>query len=116
MHPEGTSEAFGAWKKAAGLRQPHIQIQPHNRSRCHLMQVHLEQMKDVHHHGVQGHPKAGGEQVTEDNHFVGAGMSNSFTRGAWTSSAEMKPRRAKSSRRDGVIFDKLSTVVVGPPD
>ena len=44
------------------------------------MQVHLEQTKDVHHHGVQGHLKAGGEQVTEDDHFVGAGMSNSLTR------------------------------------
>src|SRR6185312_3097252 len=79
MHPEGTSEALGAWRKAAGLRQPHVQIQPHDRSRCHLMQVHLEQTKDVHHHGIQGYPKAGGEQVMEDNHFVGAGMSNSLT-------------------------------------
>jgi hypothetical protein len=34
--------------------------------------------------------------------------------GAQTSSTEMKPRRARSLSRDGVIFDRPSTVVVGP--
>jgi len=36
--------------------------------------------------------------------------------GGRTSSAETKPRRARSSRRDGVILDKPSSVVVGPFD
>ena len=61
MHPEGTSEAFGAWRKAAGLRRPHLQVEPHDRSGSHLMQKYLEQPKDVDHHGVEWHPKAGNE-------------------------------------------------------
>jgi len=44
------------------------------------MQVHLEQTEDVHHHGVEGHPKAGGEQIAEDDHFVCARMSDGLTR------------------------------------
>ena len=81
------------------------------------MQVHLEQTKYVHHHGVEKHPKAVGEQIAEDNNFVGAGMSDSLTRRRRTDDIrETKPRRARSSRRDGVIFDKPSTMVVGPFD
>ena len=44
------------------------------------MQVHLELTEDVHHHGVEGHPKAGGEQIAEDDHFVCARMSDGLTR------------------------------------
>ena len=80
MHPKGTSEAFGAWRKAAGLRQPHIQVQPHDRSRGHLMQIYLKQPKDVHYHGVEGHPKTGGEQIAEHDHFVCTRMSDGLTR------------------------------------
>ena len=43
------------------------------------MQVHLEQTEDVHHHGVEGHPKAGSEQIVKDDHFVHAGMSDGLT-------------------------------------
>ena len=57
------------------------------------MQVHLEQTEDVNHHGVEGHPKAGGEQIAEDDHFVYVRMSDGLTvGGARTSSAETKPR------------------------
>ena len=43
------------------------------------MQVHLEQTEDVHHHGVEEHPKAGGEQIAEGDHFVCARMSDGLT-------------------------------------
>ena len=36
--------------------------------------------------------------------------------GGRTSSADTKPRRARSSRRDVVILDKPSSIVVGPFD
>ena len=29
------------------------------------MQIYLEQPKDVHYHGVEGHPKTGGKQIAE---------------------------------------------------
>jgi len=44
------------------------------------MQVHFEQTKNIHHHGVQGHPKASSEQIAEHNYLIGAGMSRSLTR------------------------------------
>ena len=44
------------------------------------MQIYLEQPKDVYHHRVEGHLKAGGEKIAEDDHFVSAGMSDSFAR------------------------------------
>ena len=47
------------------------------------MQVHLEQTEDVHHHGVEGHPKASGEQIAENDHLIGVGMSDGLTRWRW---------------------------------
>ena len=61
VHPEGTSEAFVAWRKVAGLRQPHLQVELHDQSGSHLMQKYLEQAKDVNHHRVKWHPKTGSE-------------------------------------------------------
>ena len=80
VYPEGTSKAFGAWRKAAGLRQPHVQVEPHDRSGSHLMQIYLKKPKDVHYHGVEGHPKTGGEQIAEHDHFVCVRMSDGLTR------------------------------------
>ena len=44
------------------------------------MQIYLEQPKDVHYHGVEGHPKTGGKQIAEHDHFVCVMMSDGLTR------------------------------------
>ena len=44
------------------------------------MQIYLEQPKDVHYHGVEGHPKTGSEHIAEQDHFVCTRMSDGLTR------------------------------------
>ena len=47
------------------------------------MEEDLVQLEDLHHHGVEREPKAGGEEVTEDDHLVSAGTSDSFACRRW---------------------------------
>jgi len=71
---EEASEASSRRLHLAGLRQPHVKIEPNEGGRCHLVGVDVEELENLYHHRIQRVPKAGDEKIAEDHDLVMFGL------------------------------------------
>jgi len=74
MASKEASKAYSSRLQLTGLRQPYVQIEPDEESRCHLMSVNIEELENFHHHRVQRETKTGDEEIAEDYNLVRLGL------------------------------------------
>jgi hypothetical protein len=63
-------EVLNGWSHAACLRQPHEEIKPDEGVRGHLVEEDSIPLEYIHHSGIQGKAKTGGEEIIEDDNLV----------------------------------------------